>query len=381
VRLTCDSVQLARALGAVARAIPARTALPVLGMVLLETTADGLLLSATNLELSIRRRIGASVAAEGAIAVPGRLLADYAGALPPEPLDLDLDRPQQRLRLRSSSFKAEIYGVAADEFPPAPTVDGGACLELRAHRLVEAISDTLAAASTDEARPVLTGIRLEVSGGRLRLVATDGYRLAVREVGVGEDHEADAWAVTVPARTMSEVVRILRGAGDADVAMTISPAGNHVVFRAPDAEIASRVIDGTFPDAGRLVPGKHLTGVTVAATELSHRVQALTPFAHGSANVVRLEATTGSIALAAAANDVGSARTDLDAEVIGPDLAVAFNARFLLDCPALASDGRVELRLHGSMGPIVVVRTIEDGFLYLFMPVRTYPLGSTTLAS
>jgi DNA polymerase-3 subunit beta len=370
MRLTCDSADLAAALAVVMRAAAARTSLPVLGMVLLETADDGLRLTATNLEMAIRRTLPAAVAEEGAVAVPGRLLADFTGALPREELRLALEEPGSRLVLRSDSFSTEINGVPGDEFPPVTSAGDGDRLTLPAPLLVGAVTDTLVAASTDEARPVLTGVRLETASGRLTLLASDGHRLAVR--GVDIHASLAAGGITVPARALAEAVRLFR-AVDGDIEVVVSATGNQVVLRAPGVELASRVIDGTYPNLMRLVPDASGTRVVVQAAELGARLRALTPFAETSANVVRLDVAPGSITLSAATVDVGSARTELPAQVDGPETSVAFNARYLLDCPALATDERIEVHLQGPLGAFTVRRVGRDDYVYLFMPIR-YPL-------
>src|SRR5262245_56718330 len=372
MRLTCDSADLAAALSVVMRAVAPRTSLPVLGSVLLEAAGPGLRLTATNLELTIRRAVPAAVDADGALAVPGRLLADFAGALPRERLHIAVEQPGDRLVLDSDSFSTEIHGVPPDEFPPTHTTGARERLTLPAPLLVQAIGDTLVAASTDEARPVLTGIRVEVAGDRLTLAASDGHRLAMRSVGLDRPGSAPVSAITVPARAMAEVARLCKSV-DGDLHVSVSPTGNEVLFQAPGAEVASRVIDGAYQDLRRLVPASFVTRVTVDAADLGGRLRALTPFAQTSANVVGLTVGPRSILLHAATVDVGSARTELAAEVEGQETRVAFNARYLLDCPALATDERVELHLQGPLAAFIVRRTGRDDYVYLFMPVR-YPI-------
>jgi DNA polymerase-3 subunit beta len=371
MRLTCDSADLAGALGVVMRAVAPRTSLPVLGSVLLEAAGPGLRLTATNLELTIRRTVPADVAADGALAVPGRLLTEFTGALPRERLSIAVAQPGDRLVLESDSFSTEIHGVPADDFPPTQTAGARERLTLPAPKLVGAIADVLVAASTDEARPVLTGIRVEVAGGRLTLAASDGHRLAMRSVELDGPAPASS-AITVPARAMAEVARLFR-ALDGDLHVSVSPTGNEVLFQAPGSEIASRVIDGSYPDLGRLVPGGYATRVTVDAAELGARLRALAPFAQTSANVIGLTVGPRSIVLHAATADIGSARTELAAAVDGQETRVAFNARYLLDCPALSTDERVELHLQGPLAAFTVRRTAGDDYVYLFMPVR-YPV-------
>jgi DNA polymerase-3 subunit beta len=378
MRLTCDSADLAAALAVVMRAAATRTSLPVLGTVLLETADGGLRLTATNLELAIRRTLPAAVVEEGAVAVPGRLLADFTGALPREELRLALEQPGSRLVLRSESFSTEINGIPGEEFPPVTATGDGDRLTLPAPLVVGAVTDTLVAASTDEARPVLTGVRLETASGQLSLLASDGHRLAVR--GMAIRASLAVGGITVPARALAEAVRLFR-AVDGDLEVVVSATGNQVVLRAPGIELVSRVIDGAYPNLLRLVPDASGTRVVIQAAELGARLRALTPFAETSANVVRLDVTPGSILLSAATVDVGSARTELAADVDGPETSVAFNARYLLDCPALATDERVELHLQGPLGAFTVRRVGRDDYVYLFMPIRYSPRTEHRAAS
>ena len=366
MRLACDASELAEALGVVSRALPARTSLPVLGTVLVEATDDGLELTATNLEFGIRRRLGAEVLAEGAVAVPGRLLTEFASAITGERLEIDVTERGDSLGLRSESFRTEIRCLDPDEFPPAPSPEGGRRLVLGARALVEAIGDTLGAASTDEARPVLTGLLMRVEGGALVVAASDGYRLAERSVRL-DDPVAGLTAI-VPSRAMGEAARLFRGV-DGPIEITVGPQGNQVFFRGPEAELTSRVIDGAYPDYRRVIPDTVGTSATVDAAELGRRLRALAPFAQDSAHVVRLAVTPRSLVLRAATVEVGSAETELAADVAGPETALALNARYLLDCLATAGQ-RVELQLHGPLGPAVVRRPEGDPYVYLVMPVR-----------
>ena len=368
MKLSCDAAELAAALAVVSRALAARTTLAVLGTVRLEANTDRLLLEATNLELGIRKPVRADVVGDGAIAVPGRLLTEFTSAIGGERLDVELHTPGLRLLLRTASYETEIQGIDPEDFPPAPAAEGGEQVTLPADQLVGAIADTLAAASTDEARPVLTGIRLRAANRRLTLTATDGYRLAERTVAA---ERAGKLAVTVPARTMAEVARLFRGA-QGDVEVIVAQQGNQVFFRGSVGEVSSQVIDGGYPNTGRLIPTAWTTRVSVDAGELTRRLRALYPFAQQSANVVRLAVGSDAVGLSAAATEVGSARTQLEADVSGPAMAFAFNARYLLDCLASAED-QVHLELQGPLAPAVVRRPATGDYVYLFMPVR-YPL-------
>src|SRR5262249_55754880 len=183
VKLSCDATELAAALAVVSRALAPRPPLPVVGSVRLEANADGLLLAATNLELCILKPVEAEVAEDGAVAVPGRLLTEFTTAIRAERLDVELRTPGLRLRLRTPSYETEIHGIDPDEFPPAPAEDGGEQVSLPADRLGDAIADTLAAASTDEARPALTGVRIRAADHCMTPTPTGGHRPGGGAVG------------------------------------------------------------------------------------------------------------------------------------------------------------------------------------------------------
>jgi DNA polymerase III subunit beta len=221
------------------------------------------------------------------------------------------------------------------------------------------------AASTDEARPLLTGIRMVANADRLTLTSTDGYRVAEQSVHLAEPC---AVAATVPARAMAEVARLFRHSAH-DVEVSVGRQGNQVFFSGAEGEVSSRVIDGTYPNTRRLIPSGRTSRASVDAAELSQRLKAIAPFASASANVVHLEVLPDALVLSAAAVEVGSARTELRAEVSGTETRVSFNARYLLDCLSTAHE-MVDLELQGPLAPIVVKRRQSADYVYLFMPVR-----------
>src|ERR1700704_1705686 len=182
MKVTCRPAVLGQALQVGSRAISSRTTLPILNNILIETTPEGLALSATNLEIGIRKLVPAEVAMEGSTTAPARLLPDFGGPPPDQDLEMTLDAASQSLALRCARFDTHIKCIEAEEFPPGPRPDEGDRLEVALDELVSAVEQTQMAASTDEARPVLTGVLVQVQGGGLTLAATDGHRLAVSKL-------------------------------------------------------------------------------------------------------------------------------------------------------------------------------------------------------
>src|SRR5438094_8126745 len=254
MKVTCRPSVLGQALQVVSRAISSRTTLPILNNILIETTPEGLALSATNLEIGIRKLVPAEVAMEGSTTAPARLLTDFVGTLPDEELELSLDTSTQTLSLRCARFDTHIKCIEAEEFPPGPRPDEGDRLEIPLEDLLLAVEQTQMAASTDEARPVLTGVLLHIESEETEkegskgktLAATDGHRLAVRKLSVAGANGFEARLI-VPARALGELGRAFRGESG-NVELIVSKARNQVFFRAGTSEVTSRLIDGTYPN-------------------------------------------------------------------------------------------------------------------------------------
>src|SRR5437764_10978139 len=259
LKLTCQPSTLSSALQIVSRAISTRTTLPILNNILLETTSEGLALTATNLEIGIRKVVAAEVSEEGSTTVPARLLTDFVSTLPDQELTLELDLQTQTLSLRCGRFDTHIKCIEAEEFPPSPRPEEGDRLEVPLDDMLKAVEQTQMAASTDEARPVLTGVLFQVKGTELTLAATDGHRLAVRKLSASKADDIDA-SLIVPARALGELARALRGEGQ-NLEVIVSKAGNQVFFRAGSSEVNSRLIDGNYPNYSQVVPTKSSTVV------------------------------------------------------------------------------------------------------------------------
>jgi DNA polymerase-3 subunit beta len=359
---------LSQALQVVSRAISTRSTLPILNNILLETTSEGLSLTATNLEIGIRKLVEAEVQEEGATTAPARLLTDFVGTLPDKELTLSLDKATQTLNLRCGSFDTHVKCIEADEFPPGPRPDEGDRLLIPLDDMLAAIEKTQMAASTDEARPVLTGILLHISGSAQTLAATDGHRLAVKKLQAQGAQELDARLI-VPARALSELARALRGeSGDLEV--IVSKARNQVFFRAGSSEVTSRLIDGTYPNYSQVIPTKSSTVITVPTTELTQTVRAVSLFARDSANVIRIRAADGGLLLSATTNEVGDSKAEVQASIEGSDIQIAFNARYILDALAVIGGDSVQLQFDGPLSPGLIRPPSGEDYLYVIMPVR-----------
>src|SRR6266852_5760741 len=383
MKVTCRPAVLGQALQIVSRAISSRTTLPILNNILIETTSEGLALTATNLEIGIRKLVSAEVSMEGSTTAPARLLTDFVSTLPDQDLEMTLDGATQSLSLRCARFDTHIKCIEAEEFPPGPRPDEGDRIEVALDDLVTAVEQTQMAASTDEARPVLTGVLVQVQGGGLTLAATDGHRLAVSKLGASGAGDLEA-SLIVPARALAELSRVLKGE-PGRVEVIISKARNQIFFKAGSSELTSRLIDGKYPNYAQVIPSKSSTTVKVSTSELTQTVceqrngahclltqtvRAVSLFARDSANVIRVKAQAGSLVLSATTNEVGDSRAEMAAEVDGSDIQIAFNARYVLDALGVIGEDQVELLFDGPLSPGLLRPPGKDHYLYVIMPVR-----------
>jgi DNA polymerase-3 subunit beta len=370
VKLSVMQENLARGLSVVSRAVSSRSTLPVLANVLLKTEDGGLKLTATNLEIGITYWVPGRIDVDGATTVPARLLTDLVGSLPAsEKVDLELG-DGETLHLRAGRFATHVKGIEADEFPSIAPAGERPTTRIGQRALRRALDETIFAAASDEARPILTGVLARFEGDALTLAAADNYRIAVKTLTV-DDPVAET-AVVIPARALGEVARIL-GDTDDPVEIVLATSRNQVVFHLEGVDVVSRLIDGQFPNYQQVLPTGHATRAVIDREELLRAVRPAALIASSSANIVKLsvgaEGDGGVIVTATA--EVGDYEGQVEAEVEGDGTTVAFNARYLADVLGHVDAERFALELNGPLSPGVFRPTDNDDYVHVVMPVRT----------
>ena len=361
---------LSAALSLVSRAVSPRSTLPVLGNVLLETTADGLRVTATNLDLTIAATVPSEVQQDGRTTVPARLLSEYVGTLAEAPCTVELDPSTQVLRLTCGVHRTNIHGIDAVEFPPLPSADGEASIEVDSALFASAVAQTTMAASSDEASPVLTGVLFHLEGGTLKLAATDRHRLAVKTIEVQSHGETPfTGSVIVPSRHLAEVARAINPTRPT-VSISVSEQRNQVFFDLRDVHISSRLIEGNYPNYAQVIPGESTTTVKLATSSLLREAKTASVLARDAANPVRLRVGDNMLTLVAQTAEVGDDEAPLSANVNGEDVQIAFNARYMLDALNVLDSDEVQLSFNGSLQPGVIRPSGRDDYLCIIMPVR-----------
>jgi DNA polymerase-3 subunit beta len=361
LRVTCARDELAAALAIVARGLSSRSAVQVLSGIHLQGEDGKLTLAATDMEVSLRASVAGDVTGDGAVVVPGRLLADLVRLLPDASVTLSYDEGDGVLAVTSGSYASKVNVFSAEDFPRLPSLDVS-LHTVAALALLGTIDKVARAASRDESRPVLTGILVRFEGDRLTMAATDSYRLSVKETALGESGpELDA---IIPARALQELARLASGAET----VTLGVHENHVIFGVGDVWLTSRRIDGQFPNYNQLLPETFEIEVTTPREPLLEVVRRASVMAQRN-SPLRLRFAEGELSVSAQTQDVGEARESLEIEYAGDPLEIGFNPDFLRDGLEAVAGETVLLRLINPLRPGLLAAP-DESFWYLIMPIR-----------
>ena len=368
---------LAHGLGIVSRAVSPRSTLPVLGNILVATDEGRLRLSATNLELGITCWIGAKIEEEGSTTVPARTFTDLVSTLPPDQIKVDLDIRTQTMNVRCGASNTDFKCIDSQEFPPMPIPDPDEGIHLNVADLKEMISQVVFASSTDEARPILTGVLMKVDGNQITLAAADGFRLSVRNAELPSPVDQPFTAV-IPARALSELSRISTDGKDS-VTMVMPYRSGRVIFRTKDTELVSQLIEGTFPDYQQIIPQGFQTRTVIPTASFLKACTQAEIFAREGSLIARVnispggELTPGTVEISGQSEETGSNQTVVDASIEGPPLLIAFNVRFLREVLDVVKTPNVALETTVETSPGVIRPVGESNFLHVIMPMH---LGS-----
>ena len=382
MKVVCSQSELNAALQLVSRAVATRPTHPVLANVLLTADAGTNRLSLTgfDLNLGIQTSLAASVETSGAITLPARLLGEIVSRLASDsPITLATEESGEQVQLTSLSGSYQMRGLPADDYPELPMVESGMTLKLQPAGLVQALKGTLFASSADEAKQLLTGVHLRFNAKALEAAATDGHRLAVLQVedaledaAASSDDAAEGFAVTLPARSLREVERLMAGWRSEDPVSLFCDRGQ-VVFLAADQMVTSRTLEGTYPNYGQLIPDGFNRTLALDRRGLIAALERIAVLADQHNNVVKFtsQPDEGVVQISADAQDVGSGSESLAASLTGDAIQIAFNVRYLLDgLKAMGSD-RVVLHCNAPTTPAVLKPEGDaEAFTYLVMPVQ-----------
>ena len=374
MKISCLQQNLSRGLAIVGRAVATRSNLPVLQNVKISTQNDMLVLTGTNLDIAITTKIGAQIEEEGEITIPARLLTDFVNTLPDDRIDIESSADLMSVSLKCLRFEANINGTDPAEFPPIPTVDEGSTIKIDPQILKETVDYVAFAAATEDSRPVLTGIKVEVNNDDFTFAAADGFRLAVYQ-GKLVDSIDDNFEFIIPARSMQEIGRLI-GTDSSPVEFIVTPAGTHALFNIGYIEIVSQLMPGSFPNYRSLIPENYKNQVLADLSDFTNAVKTASIFARDGSGIVRIQIVnngdSAGLSISSRAEELGENQGEIDARVEGEvdeESRIAFNNKYLADVLDVLGDGEVVFEMTGASSPGVLRSISKPGYTHVVMPM------------
>jgi DNA polymerase-3 subunit beta len=371
VKYRCERDTLVEALATASRAVTSRASTtPALNGVRIEVVGNRLTVVGTDLDLTVRVEVEAIGLDDGSLVAPARLVADIVRSLEPgavtfEGGDDEVEISAARSRFVVRTYPVEDFPVLADPRPDQVTIPAPA--------LAEALRQVVRAASNDDARPLLTGVLVAAESGGTRLVATDSYRLAMRDLA-GEGPLAEgAEQILVPARALTELQRLMPAAGskeDGEATVGFSVSELDATFTVGGVRLTTRLLDGRFPDYRQLIPPGYPNLLRVGREALLDALRRVRLLVRDNTTPVRLSMRPGSVELTVVSQEVGHASEDVDAEYEGEELTVAFNPSYLIDGVEAVLGDEVVLETVDATKPATVRAPDHEDYRYLLMPVR-----------
>ncbi len=331
MRFTISREKLQEGLGAVAARVPGKTTLPVLANLLVETTERGLRLSGTDLDIAVSTEVPADVETQGAITIPAKKLQEIARELPPSPVKVAA-AGEQRVTLECGRSRFKLLGLPKDEFPAFPGVRFDESWRVRSAELQQLIQHTAFAVSTEESRPILNGVLWELRPERMRMVATNGHRLAKMELPAQEGaaeggRAAQTGDLIVPPKALDQVKRLF----GPDDELEIARGDNHLGFRSAVTSVYTRLIEGPYPNYEQVIPKDNDKFAVADRAQLTSALKRMSVIASDQTHRIRLSFNAGMLKFAVQTPDLGEAADEMPVRYEGDPLDIGFNASYLLE--------------------------------------------------
>jgi len=359
VKALIEQSIFAERLQIVQKAVSNRTTLPILSGIYVEAISDNLTLYATDLEIAIKTSAKAQIKKEGQIVLPAKLITEIVKNLPEAKVELVSNENENTLQIKSQQSTFNLNTLAPDDYPHFPDTEDTASFKILKKDFDKAVRQVINSASKDESRPILTGALINIEKEKIKIVATDSYRLALKEIS---SKNSSATQAIIPHRALDEASKI----ECKDIKITLSP--NQAVFYLNDTTIVSRLINGQYPNYSQLFPQKFETTIVSNKDELLSAVKRVSILSLNN-TPLKINTSSGKLKISAETADYGSANEEIMATTKGKDIEIAFNAKYLID-GLLGIDGEnAVLELVDPLQP-GILKSDEKGFNYLLMPIR-----------
>jgi DNA polymerase-3 subunit beta len=372
MKLSITKSELQKGLGRIQSIVERRNSMPILANVLIEASGKGseglLQLAATDLEVGVRGSHAADVEKTGGLTVSAKKIYEIVRELPDDLVHLEATA-NSYLAVRCARASFTLAGTAVEEYPTLPTFSPDALVPVQAAVLSSMIERTMYAASVDETRYNLNGVYLEVlEGGKIRLVATDGHRLAVIDRTLGNEAASLASGVIIPRKGLSELKHLV-DEDDADE-VELAFEGNSGLARRGGVSLVMRLIEGEFPNYQQVVPKTIKTSITLSTDDLVKALRRVVLLSSERSRAVKMDISDGKLVLSSNNPDLGEALEELDIDYAGESLSVGFNARYLLDALGAMKTKEVVLGFQDELSPAQLIPTDDEDCLSVVMPMR-----------
>ena len=364
MKLQVTQENLSKALSNVARIADSRGTLPILANALIKTVDNRLSITTTNLDIAITQFIGSKINEEGSVTLPARLMQDFVGSLPAGVINLELD--DHKLRIKTDQYDSTVNGTAADEFPVMPTISGGQEWRVPTETFKTALQQVIFAASSDDARPVLTGVYLYDFEGALYAAATDSYRLAEKRI---LSKNAPTGKLLIPASALQDLLRVL---GDAGGDVQVTHDDQQVQFRVDDIELVARLIEGKYPEYRKLIPSEFATTATLPKDELLNITKVSSLFARESAGsvTINVDEESQTVSIHSIASQLGENTATAKAMVSGTG-QITVNSRYLLEALHACQGEEVSFCFNGKLEPSLLKDSSDTDYVHVIMPLKS----------
>ena len=367
MKFVCETSTLSTACQNVQRAVSAKSTIPGTEGILIKALNSELNLTGYDLEIGINTTIYAKVEEAGSIVLNAKVLCEILRRIPNQTVTIDCDE-RNFATIRSGDIKYEIMGISADDYPELPTVQGNFTIDINRKMLSEMVKQTIFAVAVTDAKVVYTGIKFEISEGEIKLIAVDGFRMAIRTEKI--DYHGEDITFIVPAKTMSEIFKLsVEDSEEEEGIVSIGLGGRHIIFEVNGYSIISRLLEGEFLNYRSTIPQSVSTTVEVDTRSLIDSIERTSLIITDRSSPVRLVVEDGTMKFSSV-TAIGTATDKMLADIEGIKVEVGFNNRFLIDALKATEQEEIRMEFGSSNQPIIIKPFEGDSFFYLVLPVR-----------
>lgn len=359
----CVKSDLLDGIQIVQRAISSKTTLPILSGILFDLKKDKLILSATDLEISIKSDVKVKTLKEGSLVVPAKLIENIIRYLPESTIEIRLQDKKNQIQILCEQTEFFINTVFSTDFPKIPELEAEVDYKIKTKELIDGAKKVIRATSKDETRLIFTGVLLKIKENLLNLVATDSYRLAAWEAE-GPEETKNEIEIIIPARALEELIKIISIKSASEI--RISLAGNQIMFALDDVCLISRLIEGQFPDYKKLLPQEYEIELSLERQTFADAIKRISLLAQGNLPL-KIDLSRGQTDILAETQEIGQAKESLRVDYQGKEIQISFNPQYLLDGLNSTSEEMIRFKLIDALKPGLIE---TPHFQYLIMPVR-----------